>query len=217
MSDVESAFEKLIGRQPTDREVQALYRVKNALGIRDNDALWMVIMALESYDSLYRRYPTIITGEIRKVVDEQKVLIAAMADAESKRALGTLAQAVSDTSQAISSKVADASLHLAFGWLLLGLLGFGSLCVFVGVAIASGSPPYWTHQSPGESVILAVLGSLARTPAGWIAALGGAAATMASLYRARVDLLTGKRWGLLASAVALALLSCAFFVPVLNP
>ena len=217
MADLESAFEKLIGRQPSDREVQALYRVKNALGIRDNDALWVVIMALESYDSLYRRYPAMISGEVRKLVDEQRVLISEMADAESKRALGTLAQAVSDTSKSIASKTADASLHLAWGWMLLGLLGFGSLCVFVGVAIASGRPPYWTGQAPGDDLVLAILTALARTPAGWIAAVGGTGAAMAALYRARAEVLAGARWGLLASAVALALLSCLFFIPVLKP
>lgn len=39
MLDVEAAFEQLLGRQASEKEAQSLYRVKNALNIRDNDAL----------------------------------------------------------------------------------------------------------------------------------------------------------------------------------
>ena len=35
MDDIEVAFEKLLGRQASDKEVQDLYRVKNALNLHN--------------------------------------------------------------------------------------------------------------------------------------------------------------------------------------
>jgi len=72
MLDVEASFEKLLGRQPSEKEIQSLYRVKNALNIRDNDALWLVLMALESYDTLYRKYPAMISSQVTQIIEDQK-------------------------------------------------------------------------------------------------------------------------------------------------
>lgn len=84
MDDIESSFKALLGRQPSDKEVERLYRVKNALNIRDNDAMWMILMALESYDTLYSKYPALIADQVDVVVEKQRELIAEIVDAESK-------------------------------------------------------------------------------------------------------------------------------------
>ncbi|MDD2061481.1 hypothetical protein NPS58_29125 [Pseudomonas putida] len=39
MDDIEVAFEKLLGRQASEKEVQDLYRVKNALNLHNNGRL----------------------------------------------------------------------------------------------------------------------------------------------------------------------------------
>lgn len=85
MDDIESSFKALLGRQPSDKEVERLYRVKNALNIRDNDAMWMILMALESYDTLYSKYPALIAGQVDVVIEKQRELIAEIVDAESKK------------------------------------------------------------------------------------------------------------------------------------
>ena len=54
---LENSFSKLLGRQPTETERQQLSRVKSALGLKDNDALWLIIMALQYYDDKYKRIP----------------------------------------------------------------------------------------------------------------------------------------------------------------
>ena len=56
--DLDSAFERLVGDQPTDRDRATLYRVRDLLGISPNDALWSVLFALPvSYTHLdvYKR------------------------------------------------------------------------------------------------------------------------------------------------------------------
>ena len=44
---VETAYERLLGRAATVAERDQLRRVQNALGLRDNDALWLVLYALQ--------------------------------------------------------------------------------------------------------------------------------------------------------------------------
>lgn len=215
MAELESAFERLLGRQPSEQEVQGLYRVKNALNIRDNDALWLVLMALQSYDSLYRKYPSMIAEEVRKIVDAQRILAASMVEAETKRALGSLAEAVSATSATIAATVAESSRLLSWGWMLLGMLGFGGLCMFVGAVLASGHAPFWISGAAGDSVPTMILGTLGRTPAGWIAAIGGGAAGVGAIWRSRAEILAGKRLILAISAASLVALSVALLLPVL--
>jgi hypothetical protein len=54
---VEETFAKVVGRHASDEERRRLYRLRDALGLRDNDAFWSIVMALEYYDSFFRRYP----------------------------------------------------------------------------------------------------------------------------------------------------------------
>ena len=215
MLDVEASFEKLLGRQPSEKEIQSLYRVKNALNIRDNDALWLVLMALESYDTLYRKYPAMISGQVAQILAEQKAAMATIADAETKKALGTLADAVGKTSESIAVRLAE-PLRLQFlGWSLLGVVAFGTLCVFVGYVLGSGRLPYWALITPGQAPLALILGTLARTPAGWLAAIGGTTAAISTIWHSRQDVIAGKRLGLLAGSAALLMLSVSFLWPTL--
>lgn len=215
MPDLESAFEKLLGRQPSEQEVQELYRVKNALNIGDNDALWIVLMALQSYEALYRRVPFTIGEEVRRIVAEQRNLIKETAETETKRAFNSLAEAVSEASVAVAATAAESRRVLAWGWALLGLTGFGALCMLVGAVLATGHAPPWGIRPSGGGLAAAVVATLAQTPAGWIAAIGGGAAGAAALWQSRAEVKAGKRLGMVASALCLIGLSIAFLLPML--
>lgn len=214
MIEVEATFEKLLGRQPSDKEIQSLYRVKNALSIQDNDALWLVLMALESYDTLYRKYPAMISSQVGQIIEDQRAAIAAIADAETKKALGTLANAVSKTSESVAVRLAEASRLQSWGWAWITSAVFGVLCVFVGFVLGSGRLPYWATPVAGQGPLTVITGTLARTPAGWIAAIGGAAASIAALWQVRQDVIEGRRLGLLAGSAALLALSGVFLWPI---
>lgn len=69
---LDSAFERLLGYQPTDREREALYRVRDLLGISPNDALWSVLFALQHYYSLYERFPAMIRAAASELLVECK-------------------------------------------------------------------------------------------------------------------------------------------------
>ncbi|CAH2784049.1 MAG: hypothetical protein PPHEESC_1824 [uncultured Paraburkholderia sp.] len=92
-------------------------------------------------------------------------------------------------------RLVDASWWLSWGWAWFAFAAFGTLCVFVGFVLGSGRLPYWAGPTPGDGPLVAILGALARTPAGWLAALGAA-------WRERDDLKAGRRLGLLAACVA---------------
>ncbi|KPW57131.1 hypothetical protein ALO86_200109 [Pseudomonas syringae pv. berberidis] len=190
MDDIESSFKALLGRQPSDKEVERLYRVKNALNIRDNDAMWMILMALESYDTLYSKYPALIAGQVDVVIEKQRELIAEIVDAESKKALSTLSSAVAQTSQLVAMKVADTARWQAWGWVCVGLIAFGALCLTAGFVLGSGNMPFWalTHQSSNPLEI--VISILMKAPVGWLVPLISSAVvivTLASNRQVRIN------------------------------
>lgn len=215
MIDVERTFERLIGRQPSDKEIQNLYRVKGALEIQDNDALWLVLMALESYDTLYRRYPAIIDAQLQKSLEDQRTTIAAIADAETKRALGALAQAVCSTSESVALRLTQASWMLWSGLITLAMVMFGSFCTLMGFVLGSGRLPYWAPPPADYSSFAGLIFStLARTPAGWIGAIAGTSLALVAAWHSRRNGESGSK-RIAVGCCALVALSLAFLWPSL--
>jgi len=54
---VEKRFAQLLGRQPSDTERLALYRVRDELAIADDDPVWTVVLALQWHLALYGEIP----------------------------------------------------------------------------------------------------------------------------------------------------------------
>ena len=94
MTSPEEAFAKLLGRQATDKERERLYRVRDALGMRENDAFWYIVMILEFYDSLYLSYPARMTEAAEVAIERARGAFEAAAVAESARVRGLLADEV---------------------------------------------------------------------------------------------------------------------------
>jgi hypothetical protein len=92
LGELDASFEKLLGRQPTDRERQRLYRVRDALNLKPTDAVWQLLMALEHYETLYEKMPALIAEAAR---DAMKATRAA-AEAESKAARDATKRALMD-------------------------------------------------------------------------------------------------------------------------
>ncbi len=211
MRDLASTFARLLGRQPSEQEVQSLYRVKDALQIGDNDALWLVLMALQSYDSLYRKYPAMISAEIAKMMEAQRLQMAAQADAAIQKSLAKRSQALP-----ANPLITAQTMHLMhWAWLCLSMLLFGSLCVLAGAVLASGHPPFWVKPDPNQGLHQLVLGALARTPAGWMAFVGGAAAGTLTLWKLRVAVPNLQRWPMVLASLVLMALSVLLLIPTL--
>ncbi|HWA09878.1 MAG TPA: hypothetical protein VG838_10550 [Opitutaceae bacterium] len=69
----------MLGRQPSDREKQALYRARDALKLKSTDAVWLLLMALQHYETLYEQVPAQIATAAREVT--KAVRAAAEAEA----------------------------------------------------------------------------------------------------------------------------------------
>lgn len=54
------AFSRLLGRLPSGDERERLRQARDALGIRPDDALWTVLLALQWHLVLYRDVPRLI-------------------------------------------------------------------------------------------------------------------------------------------------------------
>jgi hypothetical protein len=132
MADLSESFAKLLGRQPSDAEQQQLYRVKDALGLENNDALWLLLMVLQHYQSKYEKLPALIDSSARTVLTNVKATADAAMKASSAQALaalsiavaGTVEKVASDTSKKQKWRWAGACIVLTalcftgFGWLI---------------------------------------------------------------------------------------------------
>lgn len=110
---LEESFAKLLGRQPTEAQRQELYRVRDALGIGSNDALWLVLMALGHYQDLYSRFPDAITRATKQAMAEARATAEAQARAATRTAHADLARAVG---RAIDQIACTASRRKMFRW-----------------------------------------------------------------------------------------------------
>lgn len=164
---MESAFAKVIGREPSDKERESLYRIRDALGLRDNDAFWYIVMALEHYDSLYREYPKLIAVEAGRTIENARIAFAKAAELEAARTEQLLAQKVAETSVAIAKKLAERPIAInRVTALFAAVVLFGSICMTAGYQLAAGNNPIWTGRATEgrERIVTVVL----RAPAGWM-------------------------------------------------
>lgn len=63
------SFTQLLGRPPSDHELRELNRVRDALDLRDNDALWLIIMALQYFREDLEASVTVTLGHLKQVAD----------------------------------------------------------------------------------------------------------------------------------------------------
>jgi hypothetical protein len=167
--NIDDAFAKVIGRQPSQAERERLYRVREALGLSDNDAFWYIVMILEHYDSLYRDYPRLIGRQAEEVLESARRAFAVAAEAESAKAQRMLSERVAETSVAIARKLTEkpVGLHRVTAMIAVAAV-FGGMCLTAGVELGGGKPAWWA-ASAGAGRARSVLGVVLGAPVGWIA------------------------------------------------
>ena len=130
MSDLDDSFAKLLGRQPNDAERQNLYRVRDALGLKNNDALWLVLMALQHYQGQYEKFPQAIAQAAKDTLVNFKVTADATVKASAEAAKADLAQAVAAAAQEVAHNTSAKQMWqwaagcIAVAFLCVGLFGW---------------------------------------------------------------------------------------------
>ena len=131
-----SSFERMLGRAATERERDQLRRVQAELGLRENDALWLVIFALQYYEGLYRQFPKAIAAEAQRVLSETRVTAEATIRAGAESAKADIAKAIATTARDAARDVARRQMTQ---WLVVGMLvGAGLLGAGIYIGTHSG-------------------------------------------------------------------------------
>ena len=185
---VEEAFAKVVGRHASDEERQRLYRLRDALGLRDNDAFWSIVMALEYYDSFFRKYPAQLAKHTERCIEDARAAFAAAAEREAARAQRTLSEKVAETSVAIARRLAERPVGLhRLTTLLAAVVAFGALCVSAGYSLAAPGKPFWVAKPETVAPLQRAAAVMLAAPAGWMVF---ALLVPAAVYTVRVGWVT---------------------------
>lgn len=194
MNDLDLAFEKLLGRQPSDTDRQNLYRVRDALGLKNNDALWLVLMALQSYDEKYKAVP----DRIEKAAAAAAQGAASQAQAQVNQAVASLVPAVE---KAVEKAAAGAVQRVQLGTSFFSVwAGTIMLAISMGLGWVLGSGIFAAAQAKQ------ITWSQFFEQTGWGIGIGAAIPGLLALSLLGDDI-EGWQWGtLLASVIGLAVL-----------
>jgi hypothetical protein len=166
---VEEAFAKVVGRQASEEERARLYRLRDALGLRDNDAFWSIVMALEHYDSFFRRYPAELAEYTERCIEDARAAFAAAAAREAAEVQRTLSEKVAETSVAIARRLAERPVGLhRVTMLLAAVVAFGALCVSAGYSLAAPVKPFWVTNTETLTPLERQAAVVLAAPAGWM-------------------------------------------------
>jgi len=166
---VEEAFAKLVGRQPSEPERQRLYRLRDGLGLRDNDAFWSIVMALEHYDSFFRAYPEKLAEETSRSIESARAAFAVAAQSEVAQVQRVLCAKVAETSVEIARKLAERPVRVhQVTVAMAAVVAFGALCLRAGYSLGTSDRPFWAERVDGLRPSTRMLAMVLSVPAGWM-------------------------------------------------
>ena len=125
---------KVCGRKLSEAEAARLREVGNRLNLREDDALWPLLAAMEYQRVYYEALPKEIAAASKTIMDG----IAAAAEKETAAAQARLTDSVVREAQNLASKIQYDRL-VSMGLLaLICLLAYGSLMLWAGFRIDTG-------------------------------------------------------------------------------
>jgi len=165
----EKNYESFFG-QGTEEERLRIREIASKIGIRDNDALWLIVYILNYFGRFYQDLP----GKIQTSADLSVATIrdrcAILADEEMQRVKQDLGAAVVQHAESIAKRREIYAVALPLAWLSAGIFCLCLLSFVSGAAVAGRG---W-GSSPFDSILAA--------PAGWILPIAMLPLTGYSLY-----------------------------------
>lgn len=125
---------KACGRELSEAEAARLREVGNKLNLREDDALWPLLAAMEYQRIYYEALPEKIAEASRAIMDG----IAAAAEKETAAAQAKLTDSVVQEAQSLASKIQYGKLVPMWLLALICLLAYGSLMLWAGFRIDTG-------------------------------------------------------------------------------
>ena len=127
-------LDKACGRELSEAETARLREIGNSLNLREDDALWPLLAAMEYQRVYYEALPEKIAGASRAIMDG----MAAAAERETAAAQARLTESVVKEAQNLASKIQYAKLVPMGLFALICLLAYGSLMLWAGFRIDTG-------------------------------------------------------------------------------
>lgn len=173
--EIVEAFEAAWQRKATPEEADRLHRVQTVLGVKDNDAILVLMVALEHYQGLYSAVPARIEEAARAAVGEAKETARRVANTAAQLAHSDLVEhlgkAVNQVASDTARKQQWKALGIGIGTAAITLLLTGWLTFQQGkeVGIAEGyqvarheaAAASWANTPEGQLAYrLALVGSL---------------------------------------------------------
>lgn len=112
------SFERIWKREATAEEAERLHLVQSTLGVRDNDAIWVVMIALEHYQQLYQAMPRQIEEAGRTAIGEVRQTAERVANTAAQLAHNDLVASLGD---AVNAVAASAARKQQWVWLAAGI------------------------------------------------------------------------------------------------
>ena len=125
---------KACGRDLSKAEAARLREVGNRLNLREDDALWPLLAAMEYQRVYYEALPEKIAAASKTIMDG----MAAAAEKETAAAQAKLTNSVVKEAQNLASKIQYGKLVPMWLLALICLLAYGSLMLWAGFRIDTG-------------------------------------------------------------------------------
>ena len=125
---------KACGRELSQAEAARLREIGSSLHLRDDDALWPLLAAMDYQRIYYEALPEKITEASRTIMDG----ITAAAEKETAAAQAKLTDSVVKEAQNLASKIQYGKLVPMWLLALICLLAYGSLMLWAGFRIDTG-------------------------------------------------------------------------------
>lgn len=125
---------KACGRELSEAEAARLREAGSRLSLREDDALWPLLAAMEYQRVYYEALPEKIAGASRAIMDG----MAAAAEKETAAAQARLTDSVVQEAQNLAAKIQYGKLVPMWLLALICLLAYGSLMLWAGFRIDTG-------------------------------------------------------------------------------
>ena len=129
-------LERMRGSKVTREEYHRLTMMQQALNLKDDDAVWMLFLAMEYQKSFYETLPKKIsdtTSELLKRVRET-------ADSEAANAQNRLIQSVIEQTEKLTARVHIMPLMPIYLLIILCMMDFGTVTYWAGICAGLGRP-----------------------------------------------------------------------------
>lgn len=207
-----SLFEQLIGRSATEGEIIHLYRVKNALGLRDDDALWLILMTLEDYGLRFGGISEKLKADSADLAEIHKQRLDSLLVESVLKATESVASRLAQEVETSLAKISRNRQIASAGWVAVALILL-CVCCFVGGYIGgSGHLPWWTRPADQLSMLQLLPSAILGAPAGWVFVLLAVPATVFYLCNMRLSMLPKKQRIQQVLKGALAVVGTAFLL-----